>query len=418
MKNIILSIVASCVLLLPTLCSGSGKVFASAPDSSTHAHISDSLSSPADVLITGVYFDPFISGESSEAIQIQNTGETAVVIAGWELSDTHGTVVFPVGAILAPHQKVWASKSAAAFSKEFGLKPDYEYGGDSDPAVPDMSGSPLSLANSGVSVILRNDLDQTIDAVPYGGATLAPSDWSGTSVNPYPIAGRSTEGQILYRKMREGDGLPLTDTNTVTDWAQDAADNYLGKRVQYPGWEVDQFFQTAKSTEYAEIKYCVAPDNLFNCYRDELLAARNSVQIEMYSFDHAGLVDALTQQIAAGVRVSLLVDAGVLDDQGKWACQQIELRGGQCLLMDDRPQSNIAKRYSNMHGKWTIIDGKRLIVGSENAGDDGMPSDDKGDGTFGVRGGYLVTNCPTLVARADAILKSDLDPTLHSDIRR
>ncbi len=418
MKNIILPFIASCVLVLSTPCPGSGTGIGLASNSSTHSLASDSVSGSTDILITGIYFDPFLLGEASEAIQIQNVGENAVSVSGWSLSDDHGTVYFPPGATLAAHQKLWASKSAFAFRSEFGFSPAYEYGADSDPAVPEMNGTALTLANSGDVVILKNDQSETVDAVPYAGATLAPPAWNGPSVKPYSITGGSTEGQIIFRKMREIDGLPATDTDMVGDWAQDGADSNLGKRVQYPGWDVDEFFQIERATEYAQVKYCVAPDNLFQCYRDEILAARDTVRIETYSYDQAGLVDALTRQIAVGVQVSLLLDGGALDDQGKWACRQIELQGGQCWLMDHKPQANIAKRYSSLHGKWTIIDGKRLIVGSENVGDDAMPSDDKRDGTFGVRGGDLITDSPLFVAGAQAIINADFDPARHSDIRR
>ena len=408
----------SCVLLMLTLSLGAEEAGAAASQSSEHALLSNLPSSDSGVLITGIYFDPPVSGEASEAIQIQNTTDNTVSIAGWNLADDHGTVTFPEAAVLGAGQKLWATKSAAAFRIEFGYSPGFEYGGDTDPAVPDMSGAPLNLANDGDVVILKNNLDQVVDAVPYGGGSLPAEYWSGASVEPFAISGGSTEGQILYRKMNEVDGLPLDDTNSAADWAQDPADNLMGKRALYPGWDLDQFFQTAKATEYAHIKYCVAPDNMFECYRDEILSARDSILIETYSLNNARLVDVLTQQIASGVRVTVLLDADALDDQGKWGCEQIEAQGGLCWLMDAKPQAKIAKRYDNLHGKWVLIDGKRLIVGSENLADDGMPSDDKNDGTAGTRGGSLVTDSPTMVARAQEIFSRDLDPTNHLDIRR
>src|SRR4051794_14690865 len=84
------------------------------------------------VLISGVYYDPFVSGEASEAVQIQNVGGTTVPIGEWTLSDGEGIVTFPEGAILGAGQKIWVSKTATAFLGEFGYLPDYEYGGDSD----------------------------------------------------------------------------------------------------------------------------------------------------------------------------------------------------------------------------------------------------------------------------------------------
>lgn len=373
------------------------------------------------ILITGVYFDPYIAGETSEAIQIQNISPSPINISNWTVNDDQGSVSFPAGAVITPNQKVWATHAAAAFESEFGFAPNYEYGGNSDANVPDMTGSSLDLRNSGDVVILKNSTGDVVDAVPYGDQTLTSPDWSGGSVHPYYIAARSTEGQILYRKLREDNGLPFPDTDTAPDWAEDASDNLSGKRVQYPGWNLDEFAQTAKATENANVKYCVAPDNLFNCYRDEILSATQTISIEIYSLDNAAIVDALTSVIGNGVRVSVLADASALTDQGRWACQQLEaIRGGnhgECWLMDSKPWANVAQRYANLHAKWGIIDHAKVLIGSENAGDDAMPYDDMRDGTLGARGGYLVTDSPTLVGTAQAIMDRDFDPAHHPDIR-
>ncbi len=374
--------------------------------------------SATSVLITAIYYDPFIAGEASEAVQLQNTGNSSVAIGNWKLTNREGTVSFPAGATLNPAQKIWVSQSAVAFESEFGSAPDYEYGGNTDPTVPDMSGSALSFANTGDKVILRDDANTIIDAMVYGNASLGVPDWNGAAVQPYKIGSGATEGQILYRKRQEADGLPVMDTNTNTDWAQDPHDAYFGKRVMYPGWRVDEFFQTTKTTENATIKYCVAPDHLYTCIRDEILAATTSISIEMYSFDNANLVDALIGKLNAGVTVTVLLDGGALENQGKWACQQIEAHGGQCWLMVSKPQSNIHKRFDNLHAKWMVIDGQRALIGTENLSSDGMPADNKGDGTFGSRGGYLIAHSPTLVNAAQTTLNRDFDPAHLFDVRR
>lgn len=372
----------------------------------------------APVLITAVYYDPLFTGDTSEAVQIQNTSGAPLTIAGWSLSDDDGQVFFPGGTTIAARQKLWATKSANAFRSEFGVGPAFEYGANSDPAVPDMTGTALSLSNEGDYVVLTDDHGNAVDGVAYGDGQLYSADWTGPGVSPFAVSGESGEGQILYRKMNEPDGLPVQDSNSAADWAQDKADSTSGKRILLPGWDLDEFFQPLRATEDAHIKYCVAPDNLFECYRDEIVAAQDSIQIEAYSLDNAAIADLLVQKIKAGVRVSLLLDADAWNDQGKWACQSIEAAGGQCWLMDAKPQARIAKRYANLHGKWTLFDGKRLFLSSENLGDDGMPADDKSDGTLGTRGAGLVTDSITIVLRAQQIMNRDLDPTNHLDVRR
>ncbi len=370
------------------------------------------------ILVVGVYYDPFMTGEASEAIQIQNITASPIDISGWKFSDGEGTVTLPDGAMLDAHQKIWLSKSAVAFVSEFGFLPAYEYGGNTDARVPDMSGSAPSLTNTGDQIILKNSADEIVDAMVYGTATLNAPDWNGAAVQPYEFGSASKEGQILFRKMLEATGMPVADTDTQNDWAQDTSDNVLGKKVEYPGWDRDEFFQTVKANDNASIKYCVAPDHLYACMKSEIVRASETISMELYTFDQAWLIDLVTKRLDAGVRVSVLLDGSVLAAQGKWGCSQIEAHGGQCWILASKPQSNIHKRYENQHGKWAVFDHARVAIGSENLGDDAMPADDKKNGTFGTRGGFLFTDSPTIVNAAQKIIEHDLDPAHHADVRR
>lgn len=370
------------------------------------------------LVITGVYADPFMSGDNSEAVQLQNIGAAPLTLDGWQLSDGEGVVTFPNGAMLNAGQKIWAAKTASAFFGEFGFLPAYEYGADSNASVPNMSGSAMSLTDAGDQVVVYDNTATVIDALVYGDASLGAPDWDGAAVQPYVFGSASKEGQILFRKRQESNGLPVPDTDTRADWAQDTADNFLGKQVEYPGWDRDEFFQTAKASAPATIKYCVAPDNLYQCLRDEIIGATATISMEIYSLNNARLVDAITETLDAGAQFTVMLDGGALDAQGKWACAQIETHGGQCWIFAGKPQANVHKRYDNQHGKWLVIDGTRALIGSENFGDDAMPSDDKGDGTLGTRGGYLITDNPAIVNAAQEILERDFDPTRHLDVRR
>lgn len=370
------------------------------------------------VLITAVYYDPFVTGENSEAIQLQNISAAPISITNWILSDGEGTVVFPNGATLNAGQKIWAAKSANVFAGEFGFLPAYEYATDSDASVPNLMGSALSFTNAGDQIFLKDDADEIVDAMVYGDAILDAPDWNGAAVQLYDFGSASNEGQILYRKLQETNGLPTPDSDTRADWAQDSSDNVLGKKVMYPGWDVDEFFQTKKSNTNVNGKYCVAPDNLYECVRDEIISATATISMEIYSLDNAPIVDAITETLDAGVEISILLDGGALEDQGKWACQEIEARGGECWIFGGKPQANVHKRYDNQHGKWMIIDGARVLIGSENISDDAMPADDKANGTLGTRGGYLITDNAEIVNAAQEILERDFDPTHHADIRR
>jgi phosphatidylserine/phosphatidylglycerophosphate/cardiolipin synthase-like enzyme len=192
----------------------------------------------------------------------------------------------------------------------------------------------------------------------------------------------------------------------------------LGKKVSYPGWDTDEFFQTVKSNENASIKYCIAPDHLYKCIKSEIVRATNTISMEMYTLDQAWLIDLMTQRLDAGVRISVLLDGSAIEAQGKWGCSQIEAHGGECWILASKPQANVHKRYDNQHGKWFVVDRTRAAIGSENLGDDAMPADDKTNGTLGTRGGFLITDNPTIVSAAQKIIEHDFAPAHHADVRR
>lgn len=60
---------------------------------SVHARASHA----SDVLITAVYFDPSVTGEASEAVEVRNIGAGDAAIGGRGVGDGEGTVSFPTG---------------------------------------------------------------------------------------------------------------------------------------------------------------------------------------------------------------------------------------------------------------------------------------------------------------------------------
>ena len=63
------------------------------------------------------------------------------------------------------------------------------------------------------------------------------------------------EGQILYRKLDQATGLPVPDTDTAADWAQATDDNINGKKVLYPGWDLERYFRPETFSEPATVTY-------------------------------------------------------------------------------------------------------------------------------------------------------------------
>jgi phosphatidylserine/phosphatidylglycerophosphate/cardiolipin synthase-like enzyme len=231
----------------------------------------------------------------------------------------------------------------------------------------------------------------------------------------------SASGQIIYRKLDEATGKTVSDTNTALDWANDRSDPVSGRKAQYPGWDLENFWQTAKVTQTATLTVAIAPDNAYRVISDVLGAAQSSIKMEMHTFDNLGLLNVVTRTIGRGVAVTILLEGGPvggIDDQELWVCQQIESAGGQCWFMISDSSKDIHARYDYIHAKMIVVDDRLVAIGSENLSPRSLTYDNPADGTVGHRGVYLVTDASGVVARALDIWKADFDPAHHRDIYR
>lgn len=370
--------------------------------------------------ISSLYYDTETSGEPDEAFRLWNISGRALDLAGYGVSDGSRTVVFPE-LQLAAGAGLWCTGDAVAFARSFGFSPDCEYGADSDPAVPNLSGTALRFGNSGGQALLLGVSGRHIDAVVYENGDATQPGWQGPAVEPYtPTSSFGAEGQILYRKFDRLTGQPLPDSNTRADWAQDPADHIEGRRVQYPGWDLDTFARPATVNAQGTFTVALAPDNLFEAVQGAFSGAQQSIRIEGYTFEHLALGQLLATKAGQGVAVTLLLEGGPpggISDQQRYITRLIENAGGQVWFMvSDRNDAD--DRYSNQHAKFAVIDDRLALISSENFSGDSMPDDDKGDGTLGRRGSALLTTAPAVVAHLQALFAADFDPQHHSDLFR
>jgi hypothetical protein len=204
-------------------------------------------------LVTAVYYDTYLTGEPDEAFRLMNVSGAAVDLTGGIVTDgpSEGTVTRD--GMLAAGASIWIAREAASFALEFGFPPDYEYGADTDATVPNLARSGnLALANTGDELVLKDSGGTIVDSVVYEAGDPTDTGWSGPGVYPYSggtigvehfaqeVEGFGVEGQILYRKLDQATGLPVPDTDTVADWAQATDDDINGKKVMYPGWDLEQ----------------------------------------------------------------------------------------------------------------------------------------------------------------------------------
>ena len=372
------------------------------------------------LLISALYYDTYITGEPDEAFQIYNPLHSDVSLMGWKVTSGTRTVTFPPGITLNGNAKLWCARKAVDFRATFGMSPGCEYGGDSDPAVLDLTGTAVTLTNTGGRVTLSSPNRSYADVLVYeAGDTIAPG-WQGPAVLPYkPSTSFGEEGQILYRKLDQRTGLLVPDTDTRADWAQDPDDIINGRKAQYPGWELDRFFVPRVVTEPATLKVFLAPDNSFATIKTLLEGATSSIRFEGYTLDNARLGDIIAARASAGVAVEILLEGsppGGVSDQQLWVVQQIAQAGGHIYYLRSNSTADIRDRYTYQHGKFWVLDDATALIGSENLNREAFPDDPKTDGTFGRRGVYLATDAPSIVAELNAIMDADIAPGVHRDV--
>jgi len=381
---------------------------------------------PGSVLISAVHFDAYALGQDDESFRLTNVSTNAITLTGWFARDN--LYALPLSGVLQPGQSVWLAQQAVTFTQQFGFKPNYEYEGDSDPTVPNLPAAGTRPALSADDVLaIREGAGNWIDAVVWGTGEITDTGWltgwAGSNVQRYGGGDVSASGQILYRKLDEATGKIIADTNTAQDWANDRTDPVSGRKTQFPGWDLEKFWQTAKVTGTATLTVAIAPDNAYRVISDVLGSARSSIKMEIHTFDNPGLLEVVTRTLGRAVSVTILLEGsppGGIDDQERWVCQQIEAAGGQCWFMITNTSNGntIHARYDYLHAKLIIVDNRVVAIGSENLSPRSLTYDNPADGTVGHRGVFLITTAGGVVSRALEIWNADFDPAHHRDLYR
>jgi phosphatidylserine/phosphatidylglycerophosphate/cardiolipin synthase-like enzyme len=384
-----------------------------------------SLTPPGSVLINAVHFSALASGD--EGFRLTNVSTQTITLTNWIATDGTSEGTIDLIGTLEPDRSIWLARNAITFTQQFGFKPDYEYEIDSDPTVTNLVIHTMPQLSTGDELGIREGASNWIDVVVWGSGDIVDIDpisptnsWLGSNVAYTNSLGAT--GDILYRKLDEATSRIVTDTNTALDWANDRTDPITGRKLQYPGWDLEKFWQPAKVTATARLTVAIAPDNAFRVISNFLGTAQQSIKIEIYSFNNVGLFNVLSRTMRTRpLSVTVLMEgspAGGLDDQELWVCQQLESIGGQCWFMIGDSAQKIYDRYDYQHGKMIIIDDRVVAIGSENFSPNSLPYDNFTDGTVGQRGAYFITDAPGVVTRALEIWNADFDPIHHRDIYR
>ncbi len=349
---------------------------------------------------------------SGEAAALINLSPYTATLSGWCLDDAPAStsrVCFPAGAEIGPGRILWLAQDADGFYPVWGFDADWADAAGERP-VPLLLGVWPGFTDGGEAAYLVTGT-AVVDALAYGSGSAA-QGWAGPAV-PYPYPGFAS-GQVLYRKLDPATGLPVPDTDRAADWAQDPADPLLGRKLRYPGWDLEDLFFPAEITASAQVTVAVAPEGALSLTLQTIGAARHSLQIAAYTLESVPLYEAIRERIQAGVVVTVLLESaptGGMSPDEKWIAQRLHNPPTSFVYFIGRTGA----RYRFHHAKYILVDDRLALVSTDNFTERSMPSDLIVNGTAGHRGFLLATDSPGVVARLAELFRRDADPT-HADI--
>lgn len=418
--------------------------------------------SRSPVRLSGVLFDGILKGnpEPESAIRITNSDtKLPTRIGGFALTDRYtpphpnqmknkgavgGTlrqdpsnraafkgkkpgsyrvVRLPESAILEAGGEIWIAHQGKAFYSQFGFWPDYEHV-DTSPEVPNVEGRQgwLMLASTRGTVALENGFGEVVDFVAYDRGKkvsitedmLPAQVWNGSPVRLASTSPYGWTGQILGRDRNE-DGSIRDDTDTAADWNSGFSKKQLGEepthRIELPG---QSHFRT-NVLKQAKVKIVAtsAPDNNYRELIRAFESAQKEIRVSVYQFTNVKIAEALMDALARGIKVTLWMEgspvAGI-PDQERFILDKLEKAGADIYFLVSK--KGVKTRYRFDHSKYTIIDDRRVIIGTENYGRTGVPVYP----SFGNRGWMIHVENPTFVRQVRAVWDHDLRPGVLPDI--
>ncbi|MCL4835222.1 MAG: hypothetical protein KJZ86_22480 [Caldilineaceae bacterium] len=377
------------------------------------------------LLIGAAHIDSAISGEGDEALWLWNAGPVQASLAGWQITGNGRTAIFPITSTttIPPGAGLWCTADPTIFRRTFGFAPGCEWGGDDDPAVPDLTGNSPRLTNSGGVIQLSSPDGKAADVLVYGDESLIPTGWSGAAAQLYNRGAIGSAGQVFRRK--PGAAGAFVDTDGAADWSGDVADLAWGRQVFFPGWLLWQpGWQPATQPLQATgtITLAIGPDGLYEPLLAFLQSSRTGLDLSLYTLEHPLLAQAIAAAAQRGVVVRLLLEGGPtggVSTLQRWCVAQIAAAGGQVYFLDSRADApnGFRPRYRFLHAKYAIADGTRAFVGTENLTPDSMPVPVNDSVPPGRRGFYLFTDASAVTGQLAALFAYDWQPEIFWDLR-
>lgn len=305
------------------------------------------------VLITEFCPDPYLPDDADEYVVLSGSGS----LDGITLSDGESGFRFPTGSVI--NGQVTVARNAVAFNTTHGHLPDYEWY-DSSPHVPDViSGDKLRMANTRDELML------------YDHSILIQNvSW--------PADVRSREGQVHYLEAGVWDMRPL----------------FIGQ---------SRF--AAATFEHVSVTTFVSPDSAGEVVPLVLDQARQSVHVNVYEFTSTALAQDLIKAKQRGADVLVLVEGGPvggISPEEQSVIHLMNQSGIPVFMMAAAGETKAPYRFN--HAKYAVIDGRSVLLTSENFKASGIPP----AGRNGNRGWGVYLEDPALASYFEKMFVSDI----------
>lgn len=340
------------------------------------------LRAAGPVLIAEVYYHAL---RADEYVVLANVAGRDLDLAGWSLTDGEGVLTFPSPAPLPPDAQIVIAQNATAYREDALRTADYQYGGG--PATPMVRTATFQLNNDGDEVVLRDAEGATVDVFAYGISPYAGEGWSG------PPAAKVGQGLVARRAFAGA----WQDTDTAADWDL--------VRV----WSLGQSeFAPATFAFTGRAFAFVSPDAQAGPLLDLLGNATTSLDLSLYTLTNTALGQAIREAVARGVRVRILLEGapvGGIDSEQWGIVQRLAPTGAQVHFLVDNTSRDIQERYRFAHAKYAILDGRTVLVSTENWGASAFPTWE----ATGSRGWLVAVEHPPLAAYFTRVFEEDFD---------
>ncbi len=343
------------------------------------------------LLITEVFYYAY---RDDEYVVVTNPGTATVDLTGWRVTDQEGTVEFPANATLPAGAWAVLARNATSYREDTLDDAEYTYGRGNATPMRVIARVP-QLANDGDEVLLLDPAGVTIDAYVWGGSAYAGAGWTG------PSAAKLLAGKRAVRASMAG--VPV-DTDTAADW--DSLRSYGLGQSDLP---LVRFEVAGAATGF------LSPDDSLTVLESILNRAAVSIHAGLYTLTSPSLSASLLAAVARGVDVRILLEGGPVGgiDEREWTLvQQLCARGGQIRFLADDPANDTIARYRFAHAKYAVVDGRTVVVSSENWGEHGFPE----AGQVGNRGWNAAIDDAPLAGYFEETFRQDFEPARRDSV--